>query len=110
MSEPEDLQGELVTVRDWLRLAVSRFNAEGLAYGHGTSNGLDEAAFLILSVLHLPIDRLDPWLDARLLPSERRVVREIIERRIATREPAAYLTREAWVQGHSFYVDERVIV
>ncbi len=101
---------ELVTVRDWLRLAVSRFNAAGLAYGHGTATALDEAAYLILHTLHLPIDQLDPWLDARLLASERRAVRDIIEKRIATRKPAAYLTHEAWVQGHSFYVDERVIV
>jgi len=106
----ENLQDELVTIRDWLRYAVSRFNAAGLAYGHGTANALDEAAFLILHTLHLPIDQLDPWLDARLLTSERDAARDMIERRIATRKPAPYLTREAWIRGHSFYVDERVIV
>ena len=58
-------------MRDWLRYAVSRFNAAGLVYGHGTANALDEAAYLILHTLHLPIDQLDPWLDARLLASER---------------------------------------
>jgi ribosomal protein L3 glutamine methyltransferase len=101
---------ELVTVRDWLRYAVSRFNAAGLAYGHGTASAVDEAAYLILHTLHLPIDQLDPWLEARLLASERGAVCEIIERRIATRKPAPYLTHEAWIHGHSFYVDERVIV
>ena len=101
---------ELVTVRDWLRFAVSRFKAAGLVYGHGTTKALDEAAFLILHTLHLAVDELDPWLDARLLPAERRALLETIEARIATRKPAAYLAKEAWVQGHSFYVDERVIV
>jgi ribosomal protein L3 glutamine methyltransferase len=104
------IEDELATVRDWLRYAVSRFRAAGLSYGHGTGNALDEAAFLILHTLHLPIDQLDPWLDARLLAEERRAVREIIEKRIATRKPAPYLTNEAWIQGHAFYVDERVIV
>ena len=57
---------ELVTIRDWLRFAVSRFEAAGLVYGHGTSTALDEAAFLILHTLHLPIDQLEPFVDARL--------------------------------------------
>jgi ribosomal protein L3 glutamine methyltransferase len=106
----EDLEQELITLRDWLRFAVSRFNAAGLAYGHGTATALDEAAYLLLHTLHLPIDQLDPWLDARLPMADRRALREIIETRIGTRKPAPYLTNRAWVQGHSFYVDERVIV
>ena len=85
---PEGLELELVTVRDWLRYAVSRFGAAGLVYGHGTSNALDEAAYLILHTLHLPIDQLDPWLDARLLPEERQALHQTIETRIATRKPA----------------------
>jgi ribosomal protein L3 glutamine methyltransferase len=100
----------LVTVRDLLRWSVSRFNAAGIAYGHGTANALDEAAFLILKQLHLPIDEIDPWLDARLTPAERAAVRDIIELRISSRKPAPYLVNEAWSGGHSFYVDERVIV
>jgi ribosomal protein L3 glutamine methyltransferase len=104
------LLDELVTIRDWLRLAVSRFEAAGLVYGHGTSTALDEAAFLILHTLHLPIDQLEPFVDARLTRPERRAVRAIIEARIMTRKPAPYLTNEAWIQGHSFYVDERVLV
>ena len=107
---PEVSELELVTIRDWLRYAASRFGAAGLAYGHGTSSALDEAAYLILHTLHLPIDQLDPWLDARLLPAERQALQDTIEARIATRKPAAYLTNEAWIGGHSFYVDERVIV
>ena len=101
---------DLVTVRDWLRLGVSRFEAAGLVYGHGTSSALDEAAFLILHTLHLPIDQLEPFLDARLTRTERADVRDILEARIATRKPAPYLTNAAWIQGHRFYVDERVIV
>jgi ribosomal protein L3 glutamine methyltransferase len=101
---------DLVTVRDWLRLGVSRFEAAGLVYGHGTTTALDEAAFLILHTLHLPIDQLEPYLDARLMRSERAALRDIIEKRIATRKPAPYLTNAAWIQGHRFYIDERVIV
>jgi ribosomal protein L3 glutamine methyltransferase len=110
MAELKDATQHLLTVRDWLRFAVSRFSAAGVAYGHGTATALDEAAFLILHTLHLPIDQLDPWLDARLLPDEREALENIIERRISTRKPAPYLTNEAWVGGHAFYVDERVIV
>ncbi|MFM9942780.1 MAG: 50S ribosomal protein L3 N(5)-glutamine methyltransferase [Hyphomicrobiaceae bacterium] len=100
----------LLTVRDWLRYAVSRFTAAGLIYGHGTTTALDEAAFLILETLRLPIDDLAPWLDARLLASERQSLAAIIEQRVSTRKPASYLTRSAYIQGHRFYVDERVIV
>jgi ribosomal protein L3 glutamine methyltransferase len=100
----------LVTLRDWLRWAVSRFSAAGLSYGHGTSNALDEASFLILKRLHLPIDQLEPWLDACLTREERASLLDLIERRIATRKPASYLVNEAWIGGHPFYVDERVIV
>jgi ribosomal protein L3 glutamine methyltransferase len=106
----EDTVAEFATLRDWLRYAVSRFNAAGLTYGHGTSNAFDEAAFLILHTLHLPIDQLEPWMDCRLLPGERQAVLQIIEARITTRKPGPYLTKQAWMQGHSFFVDERVIV
>ncbi len=101
---------QLATVRDLLRFAVSRFNEAGLFFGHGTSNAHDEAAYLILHALHLPIDRLDPYLDARLLPGEIDAVLRILEQRLTTRKPAAYLTHEAWLAGYRFYVDERVIV
>src|SRR5262245_4372314 len=110
MTESETPEWQLVTVRDWLRYAVSRFNQAELIYGHGTATALDEAAFLILHTLHLPIDQLDPWLDARLLPAERLALKDIVDRRISARKPAAYLTREAWIGSCSFYIDERVIV
>ncbi len=110
MDVSEHPDQHLITVRDWLRYAVSRFNDARLVYGHGTSNARDEAAFLILHTLKLPVDQLDPWLDARLLMSERAALRASIEKRISTRKPAPYLTNEAWAGGHAFYVDERVIV
>jgi ribosomal protein L3 glutamine methyltransferase len=100
----------LLTVRDWLRYAVSRFNEAQLVFGHGTETALDEAAFLLLSTLHLPPDQLDPWLDARLTMPERKAVSDIIEKRVVSRKPAAYLTHAAWIGPHKFYVDERVIV
>ncbi len=98
------------TVRDLLRYAVSRFNAARLAFGHGTANAYDEAAYLLLHTLHLPLDTLDPFLDARLLDTEIAEVLQVIERRTTERMPAAYLTNEAWMHGRRFYVDERVLV
>lgn len=100
----------LITVRDWLRFAVSRFNEAKLVFGHGSDNAFDEAAYLILHTLHLPLDRLDPFLDASLTHGESETVQAVIERRVRERIPAAYLTQEAWLAGHRFYVDERVIV
>jgi len=98
------------TMRDLLRYAVSRFNAAKLFFGHGSSNALDEAAYLILHTLHLPLDKIDPYLDARLLPEEIQDVLNVIERRTTDRVPAAYITNEAWLGTYRFYVDERVIV
>ena len=100
----------LTTIRDYLRYAVSRFREAKLAHGHGASNALDEAAFLILETLNLPVDDINPWLDAKLLPAEREKLANIIEARITTRKPAAYLTRKTYIHGVPFYVDERVIV
>ncbi|WP_250499331.1 50S ribosomal protein L3 N(5)-glutamine methyltransferase [Caballeronia sp. GAWG1-5s-s] len=98
------------TVRDLLRFGVSRFTEAGLSFGHGSSNAYDEAAYLILHTLHLPLDTLEPFLDARLLDTEIDAVMQVIERRAKERVPAAYITQEAWMHGHRFYVDERVIV
>jgi ribosomal protein L3 glutamine methyltransferase len=100
----------LITVRDWLRFAVSRFNEAKLFFGHGSDNAFDEAAYLILHTLHLPLDRLEPFLDASLTHGESEEVQAVIERRVRERIPAAYLTNEAWLGAHRFYVDERVIV
>jgi ribosomal protein L3 glutamine methyltransferase len=100
----------LITVRDWLRFTVSRFNEAKLFFGHGSDNAFDEAAYLILHTLHLPLERLEPFLDASLTHGESEEVQAVIERRVRERLPAAYLTHEAWLGEHRFYVDERVIV
>ena len=98
------------TPRDWFRYAVGRFNHAGLAFGHGATNAVDEAAFLILEALHLPIDSFDPFADSRLLFEERQRLAELVDARVTTRKPAAYLLNKAYIQGVPFYVDERVIV
>ena len=98
------------TPRDLLRYAVTRFNTAQLFFGHGSAEAFDEAAYLILHTLKLPLDRLDPFLDARLLPEEVQAVLDVIERRTTQRVPAAYITNEAWLGTYKFYVDERTIV
>lgn len=98
------------TIRDLLRYAITRFNGAKLFFGHGSSNAFDEAAYLILHTLKLPLDKLEPFLDAHLLPDETAAVLQVIERRTNERVPAAYLTNEAWLGDYRFHVDERVIV
>jgi ribosomal protein L3 glutamine methyltransferase len=110
MAEADERLDLFQTPRDWLRYAIGRFRAAGLAFGHGATTALDEAAYLILEGLHLPIDTLDPFLDARLIRSERQRLDALIEARVSTRKPAAYLVNKAYIQGVPFYVDERVIV
>ena len=100
----------LLTIRDFLRYAMTRFRSAGLAHGHGTTDALDEAAFIILESLKLPVDDINPWLDARLLEPERATISKLIDERVATRKPAAYLLKRTYMHGVSFYVDERVIV
>lgn len=103
-------RAELQTLRDWLRFAVSRFAEAGLHFGHGSHQAYDEAAYLLLHALHLPLDRLEPFLDARVTASEAAKVAALLDRRVLERVPAAYLTNEAWLGDLRFYVDERVIV
>jgi ribosomal protein L3 glutamine methyltransferase len=105
-----EAKSQLSTVRDLLRFAVSRFNEAQLFFGHGTQNAYDEAAYLILHSLHLPLDTLEPFLDARLTSQELETVLHVLERRTRERIPSAYLTHEAWLGDFRFYVDERVIV
>jgi ribosomal protein L3 glutamine methyltransferase len=93
-----------------MRDAVTQFRQAGLAFGHGSHNARDEAAYLILHTLKLPLDQLDPVLERQLSPSEAAAVRAILQRRVTERTPAAYLTREAWLGEFRFYVDERTIV
>lgn len=101
---------ELYTICDYVRYAVSRFNEADIAYGHGTDNAFDEAVFMVLEGLHLPIDSIDPYWNARLTTQERRMLADLIHTRISTRLPAPYLLGKAYIQGYPFYVDERVIV
>ena len=103
-------KNERFTIRELIRYAVSRFNAAHLVFGHGSDNSYDEAVYLVLFGLHLPPDTLEPFLDAHVLREESSRVLDLIEERVKTRVPAAYLTREAYLQGHRFYVDSRVIV
>ncbi|MGV2862104.1 50S ribosomal protein L3 N(5)-glutamine methyltransferase [Achromobacter sp. ESBL13] len=101
---------ELLTLRDLIRYGVSRLNSAQVALGHGSDNAWDEAVYLTLHALHLPLDTLEPFLDARVVREERDRVLDLLERRVTERVPAAYLTNEAWLRGHRFYVDQRVIV
>ncbi|HEX7891223.1 MAG TPA: 50S ribosomal protein L3 N(5)-glutamine methyltransferase [Ramlibacter sp.] len=89
---------------------AARMDAAGVGFGHGTTNAFDEAAWLVLWKLGLPLDALDEHAERELSDAEAAGVRALVEERIATRKPAAYLTREAWLQGVPFYVDERAIV
>jgi len=101
---------ELLTIRDFLRHAVSQFRAAGVVHGHGTTSVIDEAAYIILETLRLPVDDINPWLDARLTKPERAALAKIITARVKTRKPAAYLLKKTYMHGVPFYVDERVIV
>jgi ribosomal protein L3 glutamine methyltransferase len=107
---PAEVAKQPSTLRDLLRFAVNRFNAAGLSFGHGTTNAHDEAAYLILHTLKLPLDRLDPFLDKALTAEEVEAVNRVLRLRVEQRAPAAYLTNEAWLGDFRFYVDERAIV
>ncbi len=100
-----------MTLQDLLAGAIARLEAAQLAYGHGTTNAHDEAAWLVLWQLDLPLDGdLEEMAETPVSDEDALAVAELITRRISTRQPAAYLTHEAWLQGVSFYVDERAIV
>ena len=105
-----DAKANLRTVRDALRFAVTRFNESGLFYGHGQIDAYDEAVFLVLRALSLPLERMDVFLDAFLTLGEINSLLQLIERRVRSRIPAAYLLNEAWLQGYRFYVDTRCII
>ena len=101
---------ELFSIRDLIRYGVSRFNEAELWYGHGMTNALDEAVFIALSSLHLPLNIIESYFDSRLTLAEREQVLALYQRRITERIPAAYLTNEAWFNGLKFYVNESVLV
>ena len=100
----------LRTVRDLLRFALNQFNQAGLSFGHGTHNSRDEAAYLILHTLQLPLDQLELFLDTPLTRKQITAVLDILRQRVTKKIPAAYLTHEAWLGNLRFYVDQRVIV
>ena len=99
-----------VTLGDFFRLAVRRFRAARLAYCHGTTNAVDEAAFLVLEALKLPVHTLDPWLDLRPALAERARLTTLIEARIALRMPAPYLLGAAYMHGVRFHIDRRALI
>lgn len=107
MREPTDV---LITVRDWLRYAVSQMHRHEVHVGQGTQTIWDDAVFLVLRTLDLPIDQLDPFLDARLLPSECEQLQQNINQRCLERIPTAYLVNEAWLSGYRFRVDPQVLI
>jgi ribosomal protein L3 glutamine methyltransferase len=99
-----------MTLIKLVRDCAARLEQAGVAFGHGTTNAFDEAAWLVLWHLGLPLDDLDGVAALPVSPQQQDSVLELIGERIRTRKPAAYLTREAWLQGVPFYVDERTIV
>jgi ribosomal protein L3 glutamine methyltransferase len=110
MVSTQALVEELTTIRDWIRYAVSQFEASDIFYGHGTDNSYDEAVWLIMSGLHLPTETLGNFLDASITKQERKHLASLIDQRVTKHTPTAYLVREAWLHDFKFYVDERVIV
>jgi ribosomal protein L3 glutamine methyltransferase len=103
-------KARLRTARDLLRFAVNQFKQAGLSFGHGTHNARDEAAYLILHTLRLPLYQLEPVLDTPLTHKQITAVLNILRKRVTKKIPAAYLTHEAWLGDLRFYVDQRVIV
>ncbi len=99
-----------MTLIELVTQAAAQLEQAGVAFGHGTTNAFDEAAWLVLWRLGLPLEDLDGVAESAVSPQQRRSVHELVAERIRSRKPAAYLTREAWLQGVPFYVDERSIV
>lgn len=110
MTKLEQIADQLSTIKDGIRWGASRFNEAGLCYGHGLSSALDEAVYLCLHALHLPHDFPVEYFDSRLTYDEKIKLLRLLELRIETRQPAAYLTHEAWFMGLKFYVNEHVLV
>jgi ribosomal protein L3 glutamine methyltransferase len=102
--------GELHTLLDFVRYAVSRFIEAKLVFAHGTTDPVAEAAFLVCETLHLHPDQFEAFASARVTTAEANAILGLIERRVTTRKPAAYLVNKIYMRGLPFYVDERVIV
>ena len=109
-NSPKVASGELLTLLDFVRYAVSRFNEAKLAFAHGTTDPVAEAAFLVCEALHLHPDQFESFATARVTAAEGKPILDLIDRRVTTRKPAAYLVNKVYMRGLPFYVDERVIV
>jgi ribosomal protein L3 glutamine methyltransferase len=109
-SLPKLASGELVTLLDFVRYAVSRFCEAKLTFAHGTPDPVAEAAFLVCETLHLHPDQFETFATARLTAREAKSILDVIARRVLSRKPAAYLVNKIYMRGLPFYVDERVIV
>src|SRR3982074_200635 len=107
---PKLPSGELLTLLDFVRYAVSSFTEARLVFGHGTTDPVAEAAFLVCETLHLHPDQFETFATARVTAQEAEAILDVIARRVATRKPAAYLVNKIYMRGLPFYVDERVIV
>jgi ribosomal protein L3 glutamine methyltransferase len=107
---PKVASGELLTLLDFVRYAVSRFVEAKLVFAHGTTDPVAEAAFLICETLHLHPDQFEMFATARVTRTEANAILDLIARRIATRKPAAYLVNKIYMRGLPFYVDQRTIV
>ena len=107
---PAASKPSLVTLGDFFRFAVGRFKTAKLAYGHGTTNAVDEAAFMMLEALRLPIHSIDPWLDLKPTPAERARLLTLIDARVALRLPAPYLLGAAYMRGVRFHIDHRALI
>jgi ribosomal protein L3 glutamine methyltransferase len=107
---PAASKPSLVTLNDFFRLAVRRFRTAELAYGHGTTNAVDEAAFMVLEALRLPIHTIDPWLDLKPTPAERARLLTLIDARVSLRMPAPYLLGAAYMRGVRFHIDKRALI
>src|SRR5260221_567405 len=110
MKIPKIAAGELRTLLDFVRYAVSRFIEARLVFAHGTTDPVAEAAFLVCEALHLHPDRFETFATARVTAAEGKEILDLISRRITTRKPAAYLVNKIYMRGLPFYVDERTIV
>ena len=107
---PKVAAGELLTLLDFVRYAVSRFTEAKLVFAHGTTDPVAEAAFLVCETLHLHPDQFESFATARVTAAEGKKILGLIERRVTTRKPAAYLVNKIYMRGLPFYVDERTIV
>ena len=107
---PKIATGELKTLLDFVRYAASRFVEARLAFAHGTTDPVAEAAFLVCEALHLHPDQFEIFATARVTTAEAKTILDLVERRVTTRKPAAYLVNKVYMRGLPFYVDERVIV